>query len=387
MGVFASFLSTLRQRLSRITSSQRFIPEVDGLRFVAIAMVVLYHVNRFFYTNGPAEVVTKAAGGSLFQFLSIGNFGVPLFFSISGFILAVPFAEHYLAKGQRVSLKRYFFRRLTRLEPPYIIALLLYFSKTVFAHQNAQVLIPHLAASLFYIHNLIYHEASTIMFVAWSLEIEVQFYIVMPMLAKMFHVQPAGLRRALIAGLIFFCTKFAPDVSSLNLLAYLQFFLIGILLADFYVLDWKSEAVGRRLWDLLGAGSWLLLVLILINHWYVQFLSPICVFCAYAGAFRGKIWNWLFSRPLLVTIGGMCYTIYLYHPMIKFTLGRLTVQHTVTDAYWLNVLIQIAILFPAIVCICAVLFALLERPFMRRDWTQRVAKRFLEIRTKLYATR
>ena len=50
--------------------------------------------------------------------------GVELFFAISGFILGIPFASHYLRGVPRVNLRRYFIRRLTRLEPPYIINLM-----------------------------------------------------------------------------------------------------------------------------------------------------------------------------------------------------------------------------------------------------------------------
>ena len=44
-------------------------------------------------------------------------------------------------------------------------------------------LLPHLLASLGYVHNIVYGVPSTINVVAWSLEIEVQFYILAPALA------------------------------------------------------------------------------------------------------------------------------------------------------------------------------------------------------------
>ena len=43
------------------------------------------------------------------------------------YTLSLPFADNKLSKGQPVSLKNYFLRRVTRLEPTYIITLLLYF--------------------------------------------------------------------------------------------------------------------------------------------------------------------------------------------------------------------------------------------------------------------
>jgi len=47
---------------------------------------------------------------------------------ISGFILAAPFVGHYLHDKKRVNLGSYFIRRLTRLEPPYVIVMVMFFS-------------------------------------------------------------------------------------------------------------------------------------------------------------------------------------------------------------------------------------------------------------------
>ena len=92
----------LLSRLSRESSSGRFIPEIDGLRFIAIGAVVAYHVGDF--------VRTKTGHGwsdsALSLFLSHGYFGVPLFFVISGFIISLPFLERIETGRPRPSLKR-----------------------------------------------------------------------------------------------------------------------------------------------------------------------------------------------------------------------------------------------------------------------------------------
>src|SRR3954468_10746698 len=97
----------------RITTSGQIIPEIDGLRFIAIALVIWHHLALYVSTQQRAPL-----GAAV-----LGQYGVELFFVISGFILAVPFAMHFLGGGPRVKLSRYFVRRLTRLEPPYLLAL------------------------------------------------------------------------------------------------------------------------------------------------------------------------------------------------------------------------------------------------------------------------
>src|SRR5579872_4562236 len=103
MSRFSSISDKFLRALSRETSSGRFIPEMDGLRFAAIGMVVLFHLNgyltaksRLFYPTPPTDWLAQAA--------YVGFHGVELFFVISGFILGLPFAAHHLKGKQVVSL-------------------------------------------------------------------------------------------------------------------------------------------------------------------------------------------------------------------------------------------------------------------------------------------
>jgi hypothetical protein len=76
----------------RITTQKRFIPQIDGLRFVAIASVVFFHIYSALEGRGaiPPPIPLN---------LDLAKRGVELFFAISGFILGVPFASHFLLKA------------------------------------------------------------------------------------------------------------------------------------------------------------------------------------------------------------------------------------------------------------------------------------------------
>ena len=129
----------------------------------------------------------------------MGFHGVDLFFVISGFILALPFAAHHLAGAPSVSLRKYYLRRLTRLEPPYFVSIFLLLALSIWIHRRAaSAILPHLAASLAYLHNVIYGTQSTVIGVAWSLEIEVQFYLLVPLLTLVFAIRDSRLRRSLL---------------------------------------------------------------------------------------------------------------------------------------------------------------------------------------------
>jgi len=117
-------------------------------------------------------------------FLEECGSGVNIFFFISGFILAIPFFRDYVYNQKKVSLKHYYYRRLTRIEPPYIISLIFFLLVAIFLMRQPTIdALKHFAASAFYSHNVIYNHISTINPVAWTLEIEVQYYLIAPLIA------------------------------------------------------------------------------------------------------------------------------------------------------------------------------------------------------------
>ena len=96
------------------------------------------------------------------------------------------------------------------------------------------------------------------------------------------------------------------------------------------------------------------------------------ILIAYMSAFRGRLTNAILGLPLLTTIGGMCYTIYLYHNFLIHEIGGWTWRlQRQDDSFWRAFLVQGTLLSVAVLAICTVLFAFLERPFMRPKWWKR----------------
>lgn len=372
-------------KLSRETSSGRFIPEMDGLRFAAIGMVVLFHLNGYltvksksYYPVAPSDWLTQAA--------LVGFRGVELFFVISGFILGLPFAAHYLKDAPPVKLSKYYLRRLTRLEPPYFVATLFFFLLLLaFKEQTAGALYPHLAASLSYLHDLIYGYPSTIIGVAWSLEIEVQFYLLVPLLTLLFAVQRPWVRRFSFVAIILVVLavqalflRQSPR-ASLSILGYLQFFLVGFLLADMFLTSWKEAPKRNLYWDLAGLAGWPLLLLMLQFRGLTHWLFPGMLFVLYCAAFRGLLINRIFTNRWITAMGGMCYSIYLIHYQVISAVGRFTKRVSEGAPYWFHLLVQLVLVGGAVILFCGVFFVLLEKPCMRRDWPQRLWNSFQRV--------
>lgn len=91
-------------------------------------------------------------------------------------------------------------------------------------------------------------------------------------------------------------------------------------------------------------------------------------------AFRGKITARFLGNRWIATIGGMCYTIYLYHWFMISGLYRGTIVLQ-TKILWLDLLIQFAVMAPIIIVVCTGLFVLFERPFMQRDWPAKLLEK------------
>jgi peptidoglycan/LPS O-acetylase OafA/YrhL len=379
----------LLSHLSRVTNPGRaFIPQIDGLRFVAIMGVIACHAHDFILFHHGLPIYQPA--GAVERTFEAGHYGVQLFFAISGFILALPFAKQMLSKEPaRLRLKDYYLRRVTRIEPPYIIHLIFLFllSALVFRHLPPDVhyslsqnphwfkyVSSHLLASLFYSSGFIYGGHPALNVVLWSLEIEVQFYIVAPLLAQVFRISSARRRRTIIAS----CMIAAPILTSSvhrgifsggSLLAHIDFFLAGFLLVDFYLAKTFSFTARGFKWDLASVVVFAFVAGYGRENWSA-ILMPWMILISCLAGFHGRIGSWFLSQPMIATVGGMCYTIYMYHYHLLSVAMRVAMPFE-THVLWLDMITEYLIVSTVIVLACSVLFALFERPFMRRDWPSR----------------
>lgn len=368
----------LHTALSRATSSGSFIAEIDGLRFAAVAAVVLYHLNGYFLAYGAARTALSSVLGR-------GWFGVDLFFAISGFVIALPFAKHALQQRPAVRLKDYYLRRLTRIEPPYLVCITLCFVLLIIVKgESFSHLLPHYLATLTYTHSLLYDQLSPVNSVTWSLEVEVQFYLAAPLLAAILTIRSTVSRRCTWIALIGILCLVQPYLAGMpaNALQFAQFFIVGMLLAELHVTDRDSTSyVG----DAIGATAVLLLYWISgdkdFTHHSALGTALACfgLFLLGRAALRGRVVGRVLSLPWIAVIGGMCYTIYLYHVLVISFFGRLLPGS--------NPLIVSALAIPGLLVAASVLFVCLEKPFMRSGWLRQQTRPVNPTRTPRHAVK
>lgn len=377
----------------RITSNKSFIPEVDGLRFVAIITVIFLHTNTN-YKRVFGDIVPDGYLDSFIHYLfSQGGLGVDVFFAISGFILGLPFAKYYLTEGRKVSLKSYFIRRLTRLEPPFLLSLLiLYILYVVFFNVNWLELFDNFIASIFYVHMFIYGKWSMINPVTWSLETEVQFYILAPLISSVLFIKNHRNRRILIVSVILILDFVIPytllDLREYHLhksiINYLHSFLVGFAFVDIFLFG-LDKIKKSYLWDIIGVVS---LVLLFNFHpdtvKYERIYFDIGVLGLFMAVFKGFVFNYIFTRELLVVIGGMCYTIYLLHYPVLFVIMKGMSAIPISN-FALSIVVNFVVAIIGLLAVSAVFFKLIEQPCMDKNWPTQL-KEFLKKRfSKAYA--
>lgn len=379
-------LDSLYNKFRRITSNQLYFPEIDGIRFVAILLVVLFHIHGYFIAKTQISFTDSPDRYNLLNTLmENGDRGVELFFVLSGFILCLPFAYQYLKDGKKVQLKKYYLRRVTRLEPPYFIAMTAIFVMHLILHTYpAGVVIPSWLASLVYLHGIIYHHTPLLTVVAWSLEIEIQFYLLAPFLFRVLSWNKTSRRVMLVSSIAgFVCLQYIFPPSFSSIYGFVQYFLTGILLADLYVSDTATRLFQKKWTSVLSVVTLIAVVYLPFKgrdtnselRLLLRIIFPFLVGLFYYSVLKNSFIKSLFSYKFIPIIGGMCYTIYLLHYTIISFLGRFTIPVQLTQYYLPNLLLQVVLLGAAITLVSAIYYYYVERPFMSSKWLDMLMKK------------
>jgi peptidoglycan/LPS O-acetylase OafA/YrhL len=152
--------STRPREARNVTAGMSRIQSLDGIRAVAILLVIACHCFR-----GGVFVAT------------LGDLGVRLFFVLSGFLITtILLAEQ--GKYGRISLRRFYWRRFLRICPAYWFFLA--FAVGVSILGGAGIARGDLAAGLLYVAN--YRSLPWMIAYTWSLSVEEQFYALWPVL-------------------------------------------------------------------------------------------------------------------------------------------------------------------------------------------------------------
>jgi len=149
--------------------------ELDGLRAIAILLVIAFHAWFFLQFAMPEKQTFLAFSDALpwiAGFIRRGDVGVDVFFVLSGYLLSLQLFYEF-KKNDRLNFLRFYQRRLFRIYPLYIIALALV---SVGAGPSLALM-----GNLF-AYNIWFDPFEVIIPWSWSLSVELEYYAIAPLL-------------------------------------------------------------------------------------------------------------------------------------------------------------------------------------------------------------
>jgi peptidoglycan/LPS O-acetylase OafA/YrhL len=312
-------------------------PALHGLRVLAIISVVQFHVTWVL----AGEQGVKLDGSFTYSSLTI-FFGMDLFFILSGFLIGSILLRSIETEGSQ-QLKRFYLRRAFRTFPSYYVVLtLLVLVTPLTAAQRA-----HLPYEYFYATNFMpLGRDDIVMFWGWSLALEEQFYLTVPLLFFVLSRLRSDRARVILLGAmwlsgvairlyIYFAGRPWTDLAlygALYFRTYTRFdtLVCGVLLAFVHrrwhvqIGAWLKDPFHRGILALpVLAGLWLLLFPAVFGAHHVQLvhvfawgtITSIMYFCGLLILFHGEqagIRGFL-SHPLFRRIATLGYGVYLVH--------------------------------------------------------------------------
>jgi peptidoglycan/LPS O-acetylase OafA/YrhL len=353
-------------------------PPLTGIRALALIPVVVYHSN---YSWFPGSWIS-----------------LQVFFVLSGFLITSLLAAE-ARRHDRISLKRFYSRRIVRLYPPMLLTVILLAVYSSFVHvTNASSrLWGDALAALFYYYNwreAFGHGAFLGYFgVCWSLAIEEQFYIIWAVLMVVavavhhrrlaYSIAVFGVIYGVIARMLFVeSSTFGPTVyeriyNGFDTRADALFLgcLLGLLANDGWLSNWAPWA--RRTLSVAGTFGFLCLAWATTQSFslfatatYVYFLAT-AASVALIAHFVVSPASWLSRfaglKPI-VFVGNISYTIYLIHLPVYFAIMKYGPKVHIGSFHWVLRWILCLILIGTIATLS---WFTIEKPLQR--WRDRSA--------------
>ena len=367
------------------------IRELDGLRAIMIFIVSWYHIWQ------QSWLTPHIGGYSLDFLLRSGYVWVDGTVLLSAFLLFLPYARTMLLGKPMPDAASFYYRRARRILPSYYFNILLILFAVVLPfglYVTPQYMVKDLATHFTFTFTFF---EDTYLFTplggaCWTVAIEVQAYLLIPLAAKAILKKPV-LTMCLLTGVCFcfraWCVWALEDYNMVvnQLINFLDVYVIGILLAMLYVRisSRAPDKTQTRIRTLAATLLFAVSVFILFRMLRVQAFSPthpdiqrnqmlyrpIFALC-FGGmilscSFAVKPLRWLLGNKVMVFLAGISMNYYLIHQVIIVHMRRIgfppsesQTPHMVGEQPWQTqyVLAAFGISFAAAVLITY----LVERP-------------------------
>jgi len=287
---------------------------LDGLRGIAILWVLAFHLS--WLTALQLRLSLSSHTVDLTYLLRSGWLGVELFFFISGFCIFYPYTQHRFGYRPRQTVSDFALRRAFKIFPSYYLSLVVVIVLGPFLFFPSRNIFWQAISHVFFAFNFSSATTTALNGVLWSLAIEVQFYVLFPLICLAFERSAAVTFVAMsaIAVLYRFWSSACCDTTSAvryQLPAFLDFFACGMLASLIFSYGMSrginTEGSSKAWWTLASVAS-LTAVIVLVR--YVPdaigrgdalfYLAAAFLILAVTTAFSKSWWQGIFSNKILV---------------------------------------------------------------------------------------
>ncbi len=315
-------------------SGNRVYDFIDGLRGVAILMVMVCHFCSFEEQNNYASKFLHGFLGSLAM-------GVNLFFTLSGFLISWPFWKRKINNTNPLVPPGYGWRRFWKIYPPLALSVLIFIPFFILWQGDSRLF---LIAALQWLTGVGFFIPVNDKFnpPMWSLVVEVHFYVILPLLFLITKRLSPRICLVFIALFLFFvpamvksvtglAPTFSPKISD-PYFTGLSFFCFGVSLAGI-----DNMKLWNKSWGKIADAGWVILFCGMLGmawvraspkanvgiahlfNWVSNF-GAACLLC-YATELKNPRVVWL-CAPWLRWFGLISFELYLFHlPMLSFSLA------------------------------------------------------------------
>jgi len=304
-----------------------YVRGIDGLRGVAVTIVMLFHFYPLAFTGGFV--------------------GVDVFFVISGFLITLIFIDEKNKSGY-INIKNFILKRVIRLVPAMLVMLFflsLWLYSTLSRVAFEAYLFEFLSA-LFYVSNWVRAfdgHAMPYLGHTWSLSIEEQFYILWPLLF-LAMTKNRGYRELFVVVCFLFCLVAVYRYVSIDQHIYsikrlyngfdtradslLAGCILALLMSGEKSLEFLRSVSASWQKKIIWLASLFMLLAAMLFVWYEPYVYRYGLLLVYLASaaliaviyLKGEEFDTPFEHPAVVYVGKISYGLYLWHyPVFKLS--------------------------------------------------------------------
>jgi len=326
---------------------QNHIDVLDGIRAIAILIVVWFH----FWQQ--SWLMPIAGSFNIDWIPRNGALLVDMLILLSGFCLFLPYAKSMVYGTEAPCAKVFYKKRVARIFPSYYFSVLLVlflFALPLGEYADHQFLWKDLLSHIFFVHNFSYDTliGTKLNGVLWTVAVEVQFYLIFPLLAKCFQKKPILTYSGMtLIGLIsshFICKYFDTLPQGLYVNHTLTFFSVfanGMLGAWAYmsVTKEKKPLKAEQFFYILMTLGGLVLYKILCDHhmsfsngqqWQVKYryvLSLVYLLILFGTLMAQHYFRFLLGNRFIKFLAGISFNLYIWHQYIAVKLKEFRIPY------------------------------------------------------------